>query len=68
MVRPRAADDFPAIRARLEERERRAMAGAEDTRSADRPTGNAGLGSADRLSSEHRPPAAAIVRKIWRSC
>ncbi len=39
MTRPRAADDFPAIRARMEElqRERNQMPATEEPRSAARP-------------------------------
>lgn len=63
MARPRAADDFPAIRARLEElrRERSDTPAVEDKRTPDRPrpfaVGSGGLPS-------RSPGLSPIMRRV----
>ena len=55
MTRPRVADDFAAIRARMEElRRERAQAVKKEPQDPDE-TGLAGRGLLKRLESRHRP-------------
>jgi hypothetical protein len=55
VTRPRVADDFAAIRARMEElRRERAQAVKKDAQDTDEP-GIGGRGLLKRLESRHRP-------------
>ncbi len=62
MTRPRAADDFATIRARMEELRRERAPAAEKRGSSQLPLTHAGATQVDRSSPRLDPPTGANVR------